>query len=332
MRKNKKITYLIWNTKPSGGIKIIFEHIHRLNLRGHPVQAITIFGRYPDWYQEKIPFNKLTFGSFFETHDILVTTFWPTVYIALLLRATKRYSFIQGWEEDFYTNAFIKMAANFSLRFNKKIVVSDYLEQKINTYLHKKEMLYKIKETGIDKSIFFPKNNKIKKITKDIYIISIISWYKWYKGADLLEKIVIKLKQNHNKYKFILISNENKTYSPVFDIFISNPTKQTIAKYYNKAHVTLITSRTEGFFIPGLEAMACGSILLTSDNGGINDYAINNYNAVIYKKLSDIWQNNMINNIIHNNKKAVFLRQNGFRTVNQYQWDNIINSLEKIYQ
>ena len=43
---------------------------------------------------------------------------------------------------------------------------------------------------------------------------------------------------------------------------------------YNGSRIFLCTSTVEGFGLPALEAMACGAALVTTDNGGADDYAV----------------------------------------------------------
>ncbi|HWE54899.1 MAG TPA: glycosyltransferase family 4 protein [Acidimicrobiales bacterium] len=46
-----------------------------------------------------------------------------------------------------------------------------------------------------------------------------------------------------------------------------------LRRFYNECAVFLVTSRYEGFGLPALEAMRCGAALVTTRNGGVEDFA-----------------------------------------------------------
>ena len=54
-----------------------------------------------------------------------------------------------------------------------------------------------------------------------------------------------------------------------------------LAREYSKAEVFVVGSRVEGFGFPGLEALACGVPLVTTDNGGSREYAENEVTALV---------------------------------------------------
>lgn len=92
-----------------------------------------------------------------------------------------------------------------------------------------------------------------------------------------------------------------------------------------------MTSRCEGFLLPGLEAMACGCLVVTTDCGGIKEYAIHKKNAVILENIDQLWKRDEINNLIHNKRLINKLITNGYKTVRMYHWDKILLDLESIY-
>ena len=55
----------------------------------------------------------------------------------------------------------------------------------------------------------------------------------------------------------------------------------------------MCTSVKEGFGLPGLEAMACGCALVTTDFDGAKEYAVNNKNALVspIKDVDAMYQN-----------------------------------------
>nr|WP_281034112.1 glycosyltransferase [Metallosphaera yellowstonensis] len=65
-----------------------------------------------------------------------------------------------------------------------------------------------------------------------------------------------------------------------------------MSRLYSSADAFIFTSYAESFGLPPLEAMACGTPVVMSDNKGSRDYAVNGYNALVsqpgdVKSLSD---------------------------------------------
>jgi L-malate glycosyltransferase len=51
--------------------------------------------------------------------------------------------------------------------------------------------------------------------------------------------------------------------------------------FYNRCSVFLLTSRTEGWGLPALEAMACGAAVVSTASGGVEDFLFDDVNGVI---------------------------------------------------
>jgi glycosyltransferase involved in cell wall biosynthesis len=54
-----------------------------------------------------------------------------------------------------------------------------------------------------------------------------------------------------------------------------------MSAFYNRCHIFVFASRSEGFGLPPLEAMACGCAVVTTDCGGVRDYVQPGTNAVM---------------------------------------------------
>jgi glycosyltransferase involved in cell wall biosynthesis len=66
-----------------------------------------------------------------------------------------------------------------------------------------------------------------------------------------------------------------------YDEFHANPPQQALAALYSGCDIYLCPSWDEGLGMPSMEAMACGSALVTYDNGGCRDYAVDGETALV---------------------------------------------------
>lgn len=312
-----QIAYLIFRTRENTGTHVVFDHARALMRLGHTVEIYTLFGTSAAWYPKG-----LTTKSFFhyltdKKPDALVATFWPTAYLAFLLPARKKFYLVMGWEEEFHSLQIIKFFARLSYKLPlQKIAVSHNLKKRIESYTKKKNAVLYVM-TYIP-AFVFPKKKVTKKKSKTPTILSIASWYNRVKGIDLLEHAITQLKKR-GKYKAILVSREKESYSPVFDAFYSDPKKEDLQRLYAGADIVLATSRNEGFYIPGIEAMANGCLFITTNSGGINEYVENGKNAIILNKLSDLWKKDILKNALKNTSYRKRMVDSGYKAAEAYR-------------
>lgn len=70
--------------------------------------------------------------------------------------------------------------------------------------------------------------------------------------------------------------------SLVVDHYFQDADPQTLSnRVYGQSAVYIMPSSSEGWGLTGLEAMACGAAVVSVDNGGIHEYAINGESAII---------------------------------------------------
>ena len=68
---------------------------------------------------------------------------------------------------------------------------------------------------------------------------------------------------------------------PVEEYAPKDLSQPDLGREYDAAQVFVVGSWFEGFCQPGLEAMACGVPLVTTDNGGCREYAIDGETALV---------------------------------------------------
>ena len=328
-KKSSSITFLLFNLKNNGGNRIVLSHALQLKKRGWNVKIVSLFGKNQTWFQHSIHRISLL-SAVFQKHDKLVATFWPTAFVALFIPARERCYFIQGREDEFYTNYILKRLVRATYRLPMRIITtSHYIADGIKKYISPTPAITLIPPCGIDAAVFY--SNPSKNFTKAPRILSVVTAYTYPKGIDLLHKAVSTLKKTHPEYKFTLASTEERPYSSVFDDFFTNLTESELASLYRNSDFLLATGRSEGYFLPGLEAMASGVIFITTDSGGVREYAEDGYNAIFVQNLEDLWQQEVIERIWKDKGLMNKLIINGKKTAKEYQWHYIVDRLEKAY-
>lgn len=323
------ITYLVFNLKKSGGLKVIFEQANQFIEKGYFIKIYSVVGSKQNWYPLKIPIEPFYKVLFFRKINITIATFWPTSYLLFFIRTNNRYYLIQDWEESFYKNKIVKYFVRLSYKLPDKIITNNrFILNKIKKF-NKNASVVKIHPINMD--IF--NNHKrpgCNKSNNKIRVISVISWYNQHKGIDIIDKIVQNIKRMYSNYEFTLVSYEKHKYSNNFDRFVSNANPLQMSKIYQNSDALLAASRNEGTLTTGLEAMACGCILFTTNSPGIVNYAKNGFNSIVVGNIESFWKNNIIQKTLANKKIIKCLRENGYKTAEKYSIKYIANPIEKI--
>ena len=109
----------------------------------------------------------------------------------------------------------------------------------------------------------------------------------------------------------------------------SNVDDETLAKLYSSSDVFIFTSYKEGFGLPPLEAMASGTAVVTTDCGGIGDYAINGHNSLITPPGDPSAIADAVIKVLNDQRLREALIQNGLETAKQWTWDRVTDKFEK---
>ena len=104
-------------------------------------------------------------------------------------------------------------------------------------------------------------------------------------------------------------------------------TQQTV-EIYNSVAVFMCSSIDEGFGLTGMEAMACGATLASSEYTGVKEYAKNEYNALL-SPVKDV--DAMVKNVrclIENCEMRKKLYKNAQTLLKDRTWDKCVELLE----
>ena len=85
----------------------------------------------------------------------------------------------------------------------------------------------------------------------------------------------------------------------------------------------------ESFGLPPLEAMACGVPVVTTDCGGIRDYAVDGYNALIVPPGDPEAVADAVLKILRDDKFRERLVEHGIETAKQRSWDKVVDKFER---
>ncbi|BCU68744.1 glycosyltransferase family 4 protein [Stygiolobus caldivivus] len=191
---------------------------------------------------------------------------------------------------------------------------------------------------GVNLNVFKPKRADGKSEGKEKVMV-ILRGTK-FKGDEIALKVLKNVNKKIPIHAVIvggksLVRHYAKTIGLDFEHSVfSNVSDEVLAELYSSSNAFLYTSYAESFGLPPLEAMACGTPVVMTDNKGSSDYAVDGFNALIsqpgdVKSLSD----NLLK-LLQCDKLRETLIENGLNTAKKFTWERTVenfgNALKEI--
>ena len=190
---------------------------------------------------------------------------------------SKKIYFIQGYDIGGITEK--KLTDTYKLDM-QIVVISKWLKEKVEKYSVNEPIIIR---NGISLEKF-----KINKKIEDRKKHSVAMIYRKdkNKACNYGIEAIKKLKEQYSDIELNICGAElEKQYKYDWIKSIVNANEEEVIQTLNDSSIFLCTSIYEGFGLPGLEAMACGCALVTTDCFGPREYA-NDNNAIFCKSKS----------------------------------------------
>ena len=280
-------------TKIVGGYKVIYQYANYIAANGNDVTIFfnsdkgnnsrnlpkllvhwmrNIICRVePKWFNLSRKVEKKNLytldSKYFKDFDVVIATAAETAPFVNSLKVKKKVYLVQDFEAGWKLS---KEQLIDTYKYNMNIIV-------VSKWLYKLVKKYSINDpvyipNGIDSEIFFNKNLKRKK-----HSIAMLYHLDHRKGFDIGFKVLKKLKKEYPDLSVRLFGAPPKQKDwPDWISYTRHASQMQVADIMNNSQVFLCTSREEGFGLTGLESLFCGCNLVTTDCGGIKEYANKN--------------------------------------------------------
>lgn len=157
---------------------------------------------------------------------------------------------------------------------------------------------------------------------------------RWKGDEDVIDAMNI-LSKKLTGVKLTGIGTE-KTFSDIakgkkvnFDVnLVESPNDSELAELFSSADMFVFASWIEGFGLPPLEAMACGTPVVSTCCQGVQDYAVDGYNALLAPPRNPAKLSEVMLRLLTNENLAEQLRKNGIQTAKQHNWDKVVDRVE----
>ncbi|MDQ7092665.1 glycosyltransferase family 4 protein [Desulfosporosinus sp. PR] len=187
---------------------------------------------------------------------------------------------------------------------------------------------------GVDTSVFhpYPKHSE-RTGRKNIYYIlrDPASGYTWKGGTDFFNAIT-RLK-NSVDFGLTISVPESIPFASLFPCEIKTAaTDFELAQLYASADLFVYTSYFEAFGLPPLEAMACGTAVVTTDCGGVRDYVRSGENCLLVPPSDSDQLSKAIYNLLTRDAERQQIAARGHLLAQAWTWQRTANQVEAFLQ
>ena len=242
------------------------------------------------------------------------------------------------------TERFRESAVNAAMMAKYIITISKENKRKVEeTFPFTRDKIITI-PNGYNPDIFYIENLDKKDVLKEFgidknydKIVSFAGKFTYFKGIDVLLKAARKY--NREDTVTILAGNgelfdEMKNLSEKLGLknvkFIGNQPHDVLRRLYNSADVSLVPSRSEAFGLVVIEAMACGTPVIGTNDGGIKDIITPKTGFLVNVEDHEALALNVTSIL---NGDVIFDRkQIGEYAKEKYSQDNFTKKLVKVYE
>jgi glycosyltransferase involved in cell wall biosynthesis len=288
-----KINFILAHADMSGGTRVIVTQARELIARGHEVRAFStpprpppLRGRFGSILRgDGWPKTPEAGGSFFDGSgvphklfpkfrpirdrdlpdaDVVVATWWETATWVWRLAPSKgaKTFFLQHYESwGGNPNAVDK---TWRLPIHK-IVISRWLEQIARDKFGDPDVSYV--PNSVDMNLF----NASPRLRQPTPTLGFVYSTIWFKGPEVARKAIERVQQQIPQLRVVAFGTAPPCDDhplPPGTIYTLLPEQTAIKDIYAQCDVWLCASRSEGFYLPMLEAMACRCPVVSTRVGG----------------------------------------------------------------
>jgi glycosyltransferase involved in cell wall biosynthesis len=201
------------------------------------------------------------------------------------------------------------------------------------TVCRKDSASYPVIPHGVDNTVFHPDGDRCDR--PEDYIISVVGRRHRWKGLyDLIDalNIIVDNKLSDRCIQLWIITQDDLDVSAakVATRAIKPENDPEIAAALRTSDLFVHPSWFEGFGMPPLEAMACGTPCIITDSGGIHEYARDDENCTIVPARNPDALADAIAAMIADRERSDQYRRNGLKTAQQFTWDHAADVLETV--
>lgn len=264
--------------------------------------------------------------------DVTVATHNFTALAAFyLMDRTLPFYHIQAYEEPFSGNSYLRKMARLSYFLPlRQMANSTWLGNRLKTLTGRGCALV---FPGIDTAVFRPLPGSQTKYTGPSGEIKVLTCYSpaphkgWAEAAAAMRMASARL---NGRLTWVVFGCRPEPVEGVRVDYRGRVFGHELARLYCECHICLVPSWFESFPLPQLEAMACGTAVISTPSGA-EDYLFPGKNALSAPPGDPAAISGAIVNLAQSRELCRSLVEAGLRTAPMFAWDKAVKQLEMVF-
>ncbi len=142
-----------------------------------------------------------------------------------------------------------------------------------------------------------------------------------HKGTDVALAAVDEIRQRRPATTFIAFGRAWNRPLPEGVVSHGQVSDAELRDFYNRCAVFVLPSYLEGWGLPAAEAMACGAALVTTANGGVEDFAVDDVNARVVPPGEPSALADAVLSLLQDRTSRLRLADAGYETARAMSWE-----------
>ncbi|ADG05921.1 glycosyltransferase family 4 protein [Kyrpidia tusciae] len=308
-----------------GGCRVIAEMANGLQAYGHRV-SIVLLQNAELAYDVRVPIIRVPalIPEVLPEADVYIPNFYPTVMPAYQAGKARVVRLSNGYEPLWVPD---KGAALETYRLPVPVLaISRVLQQQIRQAVGRSSYLV---QPGVDPSVFRPYPEIPRRRHRVFFIYRAESHGYFYKGsADFFQAMDI-VRRVIPDVEIVMVSTDGVEIQTDLPFTLARAdTDRDMAELYAGSDLFVSASWFEALCLPALEAMACGTPVVTTDSGGVRDFAVPGENCLMVPPRSPELLARAILRVLSNDFLRERLRRAGLRTAAQWTWQRFYRQVD----
>lgn len=344
---------------PTGGARVVYEYANQLVARGHEVTVVhprwlpnwsprppaslhrrlvrkagqlrnMVLTPRVDWQpvdgRVRMLYVREPLPRCVPDGDAVFATWWPTAELVLRYPPKKgrKFYLIQHYETWIGEEQRVRATWRAPLH---KVVISRWLyAQGVELGVLSDEMTY------IPNGISHTRYRLLRPIkTRPPRVVMMYSEQEWKGGRDGVDALELTRRRFPKLQAALFGTRRRPRWLPGWIEYFANPPQTMLVEdLYNGSSVYLCPSWKEGWCLPPMEAMACGCAVVSTDNGGIREYAEHEMTALLSSpKEPESLAENLLR-VLQDDRARIQLAQLGRERIRELSWARSTDSLEQV--
>lgn len=250
-----------------------------------------------------------------------IATYWDTAKFSLLIKSDRHYHFVQGLEYMPEFTGKISVLAESSLNLpTHKIVINEKLCYKFGL---PKESKVRV---GIDHGIFRckvpPDERKPNVVLFQLMVHPV-------KGGSLAVETINEIVRERPDIRILAFGNFKSASVPRSVHHFGYISEERLSELFNQSSIFVISSILEGTPLPGLQAMSCGTAVVSTDNIGIKEYINSGENGIIVEEMTPNTLKAAICDLVDNPLLRLKMISLALERAKEFTYDNMVSDFLK---